>query len=471
MSQPFDSFVVFAAMRTGSNFLESNLNAIDGVTCHGEVFNPGFIGRWNEQEAFGQTIAQRNANPMAFLAQMRAATPGLCGFRFFHEHDARVFSPVLLDRRCAKVVLTRNPVDSYVSLKIAQETGQWKLTNARRARSGQATFDANDFIRYLDEQQGWQLAILNGLQASGQTAFWIDYEDLQDVSVLNGLAAFLGAPGRLDALDPTLKKQNPEDLAEKVANFAEMEAALARLDRFNLGRTPNFEPRRQAGIPGYLAAGPLVYMPVRGGPEARVAAWLAQVGGLTGDFNQKSLRQWMRAHPGFRSFTVLRHPLLRAHAALFGHVLPGETPDLRQGFERTMQVSLPNPARVQTLGAEDRQILLLAWLRFCKMVLGGQTGLKVHALVATQAAALQGFGAVQPPDAVLREDSLAEGLGFICAQAGISPPRLPPDPENPMATLAPLLTGEIADAARDAYMRDITGFGFVNLAASRPGAG
>ncbi len=471
MPLPFDSFVVFAAMRTGSNFLEANLNAIDGVTCHGEVFNPGFIGRWNEQEAFGQTIAQRNANPMAFLAQMRAATPGLCGFRFFHEHDARVFSPLLLDRRCAKVVLTRNPIDSYISLKIAQETGQWKLTNARRARSGQATFDANDFIRYLDEQQGWQLAILNGLQASGQTAFWIDYEDLQDLSVLNGLASFLGAPGRLDALDPTLKKQNPTEFEEKVANFAEMEAALARLDRFNLSRTPNFEPRRPAGIPGYLAAGPLIYMPVRGGPEARVAAWLSQVGPLDGDFNQKSLRQWMRTHPGFRSFTVLRHPLLRAHAALFGHVLPGATPELRQGFERTMQVSLPNPKKADALSIEEQQMLLLSWLRFCKMVLGGQTGLKVHALVATQAAALQGFGAVQPPDAVLREDSLAEGLGFVCAQADIAAPHLPPDPENPMVPLAPLLTDEIAEAARDTYMRDITGFGFGNLVPSLARAG
>jgi hypothetical protein len=168
---------------------------------------------------------------------------------------------------------------------------------------------------------------------------------------------------------------------------------------------------------------------------------------------------------------VLRHPLVRAHVALFGHVLPGETPDLRQGFERTMQISLPNPKKADTLSHDDRQTLLLAWLRFCKMVLGGQTGLKVHALVATQAAALQGFGAVQPPDAVLREDSLAEGLGFICAQAGIAAPRLPPDPENPMASLAPLLTGQIADAARDTYMRDIAGFGFRDLSGSPAGAG
>ena len=40
----FEYFVVLAEMRTGSNLLESNLNAIDGIECHGELFNPFFIG-------------------------------------------------------------------------------------------------------------------------------------------------------------------------------------------------------------------------------------------------------------------------------------------------------------------------------------------------------------------------------------------------------------------------------------------
>lgn len=459
MTQTFDSFVVLASMRTGSNFLEANLNAIAGVTCHGELFNPGFIGRWNNAEAFGQTIAQRNADPMGFVAAMRAASPGMCGFRLFHDHDSRVFAAMMADPRCAKVVLTRNPIDSYVSWKIAQETGQWKLTNVKRARSAQATFDGDEFIRYMDAQQGWQLTILRGLQSSGQTAFWIDYEDLQDLAVLNGLAMFLGVPGRLEALDPTLKKQNPEDFEEKVANFAEMEQALARLDRFNLGRTPNFEPRRHPGIPGYLAAGKVLFMPVRGGPEDRVAAWLSRVGPVTGDFSQKSLRQWMRARPGFRSFTVLRHPLLRAHAALFGPVMTAAAPELRQGFERTMQVSLPNPRKADTLSRSERQALLLAWLRFCKLVLGGQTGLRVHALVATQAATLQGFGAVQAPDYLLREDRLGEGLAFLCAEAGVQCPPLP-DPAHDEGPLAELLNDEVTEAAREAYQRDYVGFGF-----------
>ncbi|MBL9057999.1 MAG: nodulation protein NodH, partial [Rhodobacteraceae bacterium] len=60
---PFSSFVIFAEMRTGSNFLEANLNAIPGVKCHGEAFNPYFIGGEGKQEMLGVTIEQRGADP------------------------------------------------------------------------------------------------------------------------------------------------------------------------------------------------------------------------------------------------------------------------------------------------------------------------------------------------------------------------------------------------------------------------
>ncbi|NBO20432.1 MAG: nodulation protein NodH, partial [Rhodobacteraceae bacterium] len=46
----FKSFVVFAEMRTGSNYLEANLNALSGVLCHGEAFNPHFIGKKDQTD-------------------------------------------------------------------------------------------------------------------------------------------------------------------------------------------------------------------------------------------------------------------------------------------------------------------------------------------------------------------------------------------------------------------------------------
>ena len=65
---PFDSFVVFAAMRTGSNFLEANLNAIPGVACHGEAFNPYFVGYPHRETLLGFDQAAREADPAKLLA-------------------------------------------------------------------------------------------------------------------------------------------------------------------------------------------------------------------------------------------------------------------------------------------------------------------------------------------------------------------------------------------------------------------
>jgi hypothetical protein len=178
---------------------------------------------------------------------------GWRAFVFFHDHEPRVLETILTDPRCAKIVLTRNPVESYVSWKIAQETGQWKLTNVAKRKDAQARFDAREFTRHLEALQAFQLKLMKRLQTTGQTAFYVAYEDLQDVEVMNGLAAFLEQPDRLERLDRNLKRQNPEPLSAKVANFEEMEAALAKTDHFGLGRTPNFEARRGAAIPSYVA--------------------------------------------------------------------------------------------------------------------------------------------------------------------------------------------------------------------------
>lgn len=448
---------MFAAMRTGSNFLEANLNALPGVQCHGEAFNPYFITKLNRSEAFGMDIAARDADPLGFLTRLKAQ-PGLNGFRYFHDHDARILPAVMDDPACAKIVLTRNPLESYVSWRIAEATGDWRLPKPHKIKSARAHFDAAEFERFVGQQQAFQIELVNALQVRGETAFWIDYEDLQDLAVLNGLAAFLGLEARLEEIDPTLKKQNPEPLVEKVENPAAMEAALARMDWFNLSRTPNFEPRRSAAIPSFRTAGPLLYMPVKGGPEAEMAAWLAGVGTVQGDFVHKSLRQWKRAHPGHRSFTVLRHPLARAYAAFAGPILMNGLPEIRSVFRYSLKLELPPPARVADLSGEDRRELFLAFLRFAKLNLAGQTAARVDAAIASQAAVLQGFAQFQGPDVVLREDRLAEGAAFLAAETGA---KLPPPP-GPAAdpVLAALYDAEIEAAAREAYARDYLGFGF-----------
>ena len=454
----FTSFVVFAEMRTGSNLLEANLNALPGVHSHGEVFNRYILGKKDRTELFGITMADRDRDPRPLLRKLRENTEGLPGFRFFHDHDLRVLDDVLPDPGCAKIILTRNPLESYVSWKIAQATDQWKLTNAKRLKTAKVRFDVPEFLKHLQDIQAFQLLLLNALQTTGQTAFYLDYEDLGSVEVMNGLAAFLGVEARLKQLDDTLKKQNPGPLEDKLENPEALDDAVAAVDVFNLGRTPSFEPRRAAGVPTALGSNVgLLFFPIRFGPETAIRDWFAGLGDVTEGFEQKSLRQWKRKHAGHRSFTILRHPLLRAHAAFRRKIVEGEAQDLRRILINGFLAELQPPGQpFATLEAERAAFLI--FLNYCRLAVGGQTGARVDPSLASQTALTQGFASFQPLDHLLREDRLADGLAALAAGAGVSPPAIAADPAE--EALLSIWDETLESAAAEAYARDYMGFGF-----------
>jgi len=459
MADTFDSFVLLAEMRTGSNYLEANLNAIPGLTCHGEAFNPHFIGHHKVHEMFGVTLAAREADPLRLLAALRENTEGLAGFRFFHDHDPRVLEHVLADPRCAKVVLTRNPLDSYVSLKIAGETGQWKLTDMKHQKSARVRFDAAEFEDHLGRLHRFQVDLQHGLQTTGQSAYYLAYEDINDLDVLNGLAAWLGVAGRLEALSGKLKKQNPAPLSDKVVNYDEMAGALARIDWFDLSRTPNFEPRRGPSVPGYLAAAeaPLLFMPLPGGPVAQVTGWLAALDGGAapqGGFSQKELRQWKRRHPRHRGFSVVTHPVARAYSA-FCELAAGGDEALQGTLRRAYGLELPGPED----GAGSQRAAFLAFLRFLKGNVAGQTSIRTRAAWATQSAVLQGFARFQAPDMVMRAETLQQELSMIAGLVGREAPPLPAAGAQPVP-LEAIYDEEVEEAARAVYQRDYMGFGY-----------
>ena len=473
MVSQFDYFVIFAEMRTGSNFLETNLNAFEGITCHGEAFNPHFIGYPNRTEILGLTQAQRDEEPARLIGAIKGQTEGIGGFRYFHDHDPRVLDLVIDDPRCAKIVLTRNPIDSYVSWKIAKATGQWKLTNVKRRRDSTVLFDADEFEQHLAELQAFQVMLLNRLQTAGQTAFYVHYDDLQSVEVMNGLARYLGCAARLEALDASLKPQNPEPLESKVENFEEMTRALARQDMFDLSRSPNFEPRRGAAVPGFVtgARAPLLYMPLHSGPVAEVCAWLAALDGVAVEdlptkLNQSALRRWMRRKPGHRRFTVLRHPVARAHAAFCDKVLikgPGCYRDIRRTLRQAYKLPIPGGWPDEGYDLVAHRAAFVAFLAFLKANLAGQTALRVDAHWATQAALIEGMAQFGAPDVILRENEMGPWLGALARQAGYAKPPAPPKaPAQLPFDLAAIYDDEIEQMTRAIYLRDYMLFGFRN---------
>lgn len=464
----FTSFVILAEMRTGSNLLETYLNDCPGVTCHAELFNPSFIDHPRTETVCGYDFARREGDPLGLLAAVRAEG-GMVGFRLFHDHDPRVRDHVLADPACAKIVLTRNPLEMYVSRKVAVATDQWRLHNVARHRSAKVRFEAGEFAQHLDRLQATQLLILNRLQTSGQTAFYIHYDDLAELTVINGLLAWLGVAGRLKELPRNLKKQNPEPIEALLENPEDLAPGLARIDRFDLGRSPNFEPRRGHMLHAALAPprAPVLFLPLRGAPEGEMEPWLAALDGagpedLRRGFDPGGLRDWRQAHAVRRSFTVLRHPLRRAHHAFRRKVLTGEFTHVREHLGRLYGVQLDGDA--SDLPLAGHRAAFLAYLRFCKASLSGQTGLQPWPLWASQAALLDGYAAEGAPDLVLREGSLAAGLAHLTAELSLRCPPAPATWADPgPVPLAALLDDEVQEACRAAYWRDYERFGFADL--------
>lgn len=472
MDRPFDSFVILAEMRTGSNFLESNINEVPGLHSYGEVFNPFLICKPEQTDLFGVTLAARDADPMRMIDRMRENTEGLYGFRLFHDHDKRVFEHVMDDRRCAKIILSRSLVDAWVSQRIAWSTNQWALQDLKDAKKWRVKFDPKDFSHFFFTVKERQQKIARRLQLTGQAGYYINYDDIQDLKVINGLTRFLGVDHELKKFSGKFKKQNPESLADKVRNFPVLEATVNAIDRYDLESLPNFEPVRTPMVPSYVtcANAPLLYMPVQASADREVKAWMAAIDGTTAEelnsgLTQRDLRKWKRQHPGHRTFTVLRHPARRAYAAFTRHFITGgpETySEIRQALGDIYKVALP--AELPPGEGWERVQHRAAFLGFLKFVAGnlaGQTGIRVDGSWASQGQVVMGFGQVLPPDHVLRENDLESGLAAVAREIGLTtPPPVPEiEPETPWA-LDEIYDDEVEEAVRKAYQRDFMLFGF-----------
>ncbi|MEE9427662.1 MAG: sulfotransferase family 2 domain-containing protein [Paracoccaceae bacterium] len=470
MGPGFEYFIIFAEMRTGSNFLEVSLNDYEGLQCHGELFNPHFLGGPKKSKKFGISMRDREENPSVLIEKIKSFDDGLHGFRFFHDHDPRILQMCLQDPKCAKIILTRNPVESYISREIVRETKQWRLGDLKQARTSKATFAFDEFSAHLDRHHSFQLELLKGLQVSGQTAFYMAYEDIRDVDVVNGLARFLKVKDKKAKSGTKTKKQNPEPLSEKVTNFAEMESALSSMDYFSLNKAPSFEPRRGASVPKYFAAPktPIIFLPISSSPSANIVDWLAKLDDvrtedLVTGLSQKTLRQLKRKFGDHRTFTVLRHPVLRLHEAFVRHILL-QGPDcydaIRQLLRDVYNLPIPKEDPKEDYKQDAHRQAFIAFAKFVKGNLNGQTGVRVDAAWASQAETLRGFSQFMVPDFVFRENQLESDLENLAQIFGTKSPKLKAEASVSPIGLAEIYDESVEAAVKSAYQRDYMMFGF-----------
>ncbi|MEO8530961.1 MAG: nodulation protein NodH, partial [Deltaproteobacteria bacterium] len=226
----FRAVVVLATMRTGSNFLESNLAQFAALSCHGELFNPAFIGKKNASELMGFDIDARDKDPMAFLEAVVAQDQGLPLFRLFFGHDPRVIDAVLKDPTIGKIILRRDLAESFLSLTHARKTGQWWTGSYTKTRTATVNFDRAQFDIWRDEVVGYYDMLSHRLRASGQVPFTIKYSELHDIDLLNGIAKFLEISDEISKVSTETKKQIADAPQDVIENWSEVSDLFSDAD-------------------------------------------------------------------------------------------------------------------------------------------------------------------------------------------------------------------------------------------------
>jgi len=385
----FRAFVILGTMRTGSNFLEASLSEIDGIACFGELFNPKFIGKLKQDTLFDYDLDRRESDHFGLLETVISHSDGLPGFRLFNGHDPRVLAHVLDDATIAKIVLRRDPAYCYLSLRHANATEQWRSGDFNRTRSEKVTIERAAFTTWRDEISAHYAFIEHALRSSGQTPFAIDYDELHDVALLNGIAKFFGVNGQLESASNKIKKQIADPPSRR---------------HFRDGGP---------GVNRYLAADgvPLLYVPIRGGTGRVMEDWFAALGAMQ-TFNRGSLKKWRQETARLRSFTIVRHPMDRLIALYFSDIRS----DLKDKLERRYGVKFsPHPT-------DDD---LVKFARIVRATAASQTSMTAPPGWAPQSDNLRDLGQLAQPDRILRDEDLSKELAELCASVGTDCPPLP----------------------------------------------
>lgn len=481
----FKYFVLLANMRTGSNLFEQNINLFDSFSCNGELFNPSFVGYPNKESYCGMDVADRDRDPSKLVRKMVAqATDELPGFRLFSDHDQRILDYVLEDETCAKIVLTRNPLDSYVSHAIAKKTDQWRLTDLHKRKTAKVDFDIVGFKSYVNNLSEFSRKIRNKLQATGQAAFQLSYTDLGRLEVFNGLSKFLESEEQLDDLKEKIKRQNPEGLSEKVNNYKEMMEQVRSINFLDTGLPEFHEPERHAAAKNFILCDtvPLLFLPIGNYGKSTIEHWMkshleATDGNLLSGLKQKQVFNWLENNQARVAFSMLAHPVERVAHAFNKHIFQtgdDSFPWIRKILIDQYNVKIPDAELCETINkgaldsigydVEDYRQALKKFAKFLNGNLKGQTRARIDHSWASQSAILDGYTKIVHPDYLMRPQNYETLASVIEEQLGLSNIAVGEiEMEDAPFDLEQVYDEELEQIVAKAYSRDYLNFGFKGL--------
>jgi len=208
------------------------------VLCHHELFNPTgvyYALELREGSFDLGDVEERDRDPLMFLERVWAADLGHShvGFKMTHRQNEVVLNAVLRDAAVRKIVLWReNRVRTFVSRLISEATGQWEVYREAdlAPQRPRVHVDVDALHQSVAEDQTYYGEVVGLLQATQQPFLRLCYEQLVAGGERTRLLEFLDLPQPApssSSLRVRSIRQNPSSLPDLVANFDELEAALA----------------------------------------------------------------------------------------------------------------------------------------------------------------------------------------------------------------------------------------------------
>jgi LPS sulfotransferase NodH len=257
----YTRFIILSGPRTGSNLLAQALDSNPAILCFRELFNVMHDFVQFDVEGYDNfakdEIEGRRVDPVSFL-DSRVFCPQpvethAVGFKF--QYGQFWGFPGILERLSddsgIRVVhlQRRNPLRALVSLKLAQRTGSFVLETKRQPPHKRLAFAARHPLRATRRLQKKKLPatrpaievspeeLATFIVKTNQTAqhherlfrghpmLRVYYEELaQSVAVVDQVSRFLGVRPAPPVI--TLRRQNPEPLAELIQNYDELRDAF-----------------------------------------------------------------------------------------------------------------------------------------------------------------------------------------------------------------------------------------------------
>jgi LPS sulfotransferase NodH len=232
-------FIIFSGARSGSTLLSNMLNTHPEILCHHEIFNSQkiYYAQNIRDNISINTVEERDRNVELFLAKLwqKNFNSTAVGFKILRNQNPTAASLVIKDKKVRKILLVRrNQIKSYVSMKIAMKTKNWCVSTKNTPQgkeSQQVSIKVNveSLHNWIKKHNKYYESIRQQLRNSKQSFLEISYEDLvgpKNELVKSSVLQFIGVSAQPHILQTTLKKQNSENLVDLVSNFGELEEKL-----------------------------------------------------------------------------------------------------------------------------------------------------------------------------------------------------------------------------------------------------